>query len=228
MTNYLRILMACTTLCAVACSAGETPPAAAPAVKPAAATKTAAPPAATPAANPAAATAAPAAAGGVRYRQAGGGNLTFTFTQADAANRGNFGKFSTDLVYDEKDLAAGKLEVTVQVASLQTQDNDRDETLKSADMLDTAKFPTAHYSAGSLARNARGGIEAVGKLTLHGVTRDLRVPLQIRNTAGGLEISGDLSIKRLDFGVGQGDWKSTEWVGDEVKLQFKVPLARTG
>jgi len=228
MTNYLRILFACTTLAGVACSAGETPAAAAPAAKPVA---PAAKPAVTPAATPAAAqpAPAPAAAGGVRYRQpATGGNLTFSFIQADAANQGSFEKFSTELVYDEKNLAASKLDVTVQVTSLQTHDKDRDDTLKSADMLDTAKYPTARYSAGSLARNARGGIEAVGKLTLRGVTRDLRVPLQIKSTAGGLEISGELPIKRLDFGVGQGDWKSTEWVGDEVKLQFKVPLARTG
>jgi hypothetical protein len=31
-------------------------------------------------------------------------------------------------------------------------------------------------------------------------------------------------IQRLDFGVGQGEWKSTEWVGDDVKLHYDVPL----
>ena len=82
--------------------------------------------------------------------------------------------------------------------------------------------------ADSLAKRADGGLEAVGKLTLRGVTRDLRLPLTIRESAGGLEISGETTIKRLDYGVGQGEWKSTEWVGDEVKLQYKVPLAKAG
>jgi len=211
MTNYFRMLIAASVLCA-ACSAGEKP----------AATQPAAPAAA------AAATSA-SASGATHYRQpATGGNLSFSFMQADAVNKGTFEKFLTDLVYDEKNLAASKLEVTVQIGSLATQDKDRDDTLKSADLLDAAQFPTARYTATSLARNAKGGIEAVGKLQLHGVTRDLRLPLQIRGTTSGLEISGETSIRRLDYGVGRGDWKSTEWVGDEVKLQFKVPLTRTG
>ena len=43
----------------------------------------------------------------------------------------------------------------------------------------------------------------------------------------GCELSGEVTIKRLDFGVGQGEWQSTEWVGNEVKLQYKVPLVRS-
>jgi len=218
MTNYFRILIAAGVLC-TACSAGEKP--AAPAAKPAttdSAAQTAAP-----------ATAAATASGATHYQQAAnGGSLTFTFMQADAVNKGSFGKFLTDMTYDEKNLAGSRLTVTVQIGSLTTQDKDRDDSIKSADLLDAAKFPTARYTATSLARNAGGAIEAVGKLQLHGVTRDLRVPLQIRSTASGIEISGQTSIKRLDYGVGQGDLKSTEWVGDEVKLQFKVPLSRTG
>ena len=235
MTNYFRILIAAGVLC-TACSAGEKPaaPAAKPATTDSAAKPAAAPAAAQPAAQPAAQTAAPAtaaatASGATHYQQAAnGGSLTFTFMQADAVNKGSFGKFLTDMIYDEKNLAGSRLTVTVQIGSLTTQDKDRDDSIKSADLLDAAKFPTARFTATSLARNAGGAIEAVGKLQLHGVTRDLRVPLQIRSTASGIEISGQTSIKRLDYGVGQGDLKSTEWVGDEVKLQFKVPLSRTG
>jgi polyisoprenoid-binding protein YceI len=39
--------------------------------------------------------------------------------------------------------------------------------------------------------------------------------------------AGEVTIKRLDYGVGQGEWQSTEWVGDEVKLQYKVSMARS-
>ena len=199
MTNYLRIALALGALSAAACSSAETP---------------------------AAGTAAPqaAAASGTHYVQAGGATLTFTFKQSDAANTGSFASFSTQLDYDAKNPAAGRLDVTVQIGSLATQDKDRDDTLKSGDLLAAEKFPTAHYSATSFAKNASGGLEALGKLTLRGVTRDLRVPLQIRATAGGLELSGEVTIKRLDYGVGQGEWKSTDMVGDDVKLQYKVPL----
>jgi polyisoprenoid-binding protein YceI len=187
--------------------------------------------AAKPAAAGASVSAAPAGtssnATAPRFTQAPGGSLTFTFMQAGAESRGSFRQFATELGYDEKNPAAGSLKVTVQIASLDTQDKDRDDALGGADLFDAKKYPTAHYVASSFAKRADGGLEAVGKLTLRGVTRDLRVPLRIQTAVGGVELSGEVTISRLDFGVGQGEWKSTEWVGDDVKLQYKVPLSRS-
>lgn len=161
------------------------------------------------------------------YTQASTGNsLTFGFVQAGADSKGTFKQFSTSLGYDEKNLAVSTLDVKVQVGSLDTQDKDRDDTLKTADLFNSAKFPTATYAASSLTKRPDGKLEAVGKLTLRGVTRELRLPLTLRPTAAGLELSGEATIKRLDFGVGQGEWQSTEWVGDDVRLQYKVSLVR--
>ncbi len=215
MTNYFAALTAVATLGAAACSAAETP----------------APP--NPAANPAAKPAATAAAapatkpvGVPHFVQApAGSKLTFSFMQAGAENQGEFKQFATELVYDEKNLAASSLKVTVQTGSFDTQDKDRNDTLAGPELLDPKKFPTAQFTATSFSKGAKG-IEAAGKLTLHGVTKDLKVPLTIKNTASGAELSGEATIKRLDFGVGQGDWKTTEWVGDEVKLQYKVALTK--
>jgi polyisoprenoid-binding protein YceI len=170
---------------------------------------------------------APVAPSLPHYVQApAGSSLTFSFSQAGADNSGAFKQFATDLAYDEKNLAASKLRVKIQIASLDTQDKDRDSTLAGADLFDTQKFPTAQYLATSLAKRAGGGLEAIGKLTVRGVTKDLRVPITLRTTTTGLELSGEVSVKRLDYGVGQGEWKSTEWVGDDVKLQYKVALVK--
>ncbi|HEU4778967.1 MAG TPA: YceI family protein [Steroidobacteraceae bacterium] len=178
--------------------------------------------AATPAAgNPAAGN------NGPRWVQApAGGSLDFVFDQAGAASKGSFKQFTTELGYDEKSPATGSLSVKVQIGTVDTQDQERNEMLLGADLFDAQKFPTAQYSASSFSRSASGGLEAVGKLTLRGVTRDLRLPLKITRTAAGLELSGEAAIKRLDYGVGQGDWKTTEGVGDEVKIQYKVALVK--
>jgi polyisoprenoid-binding protein YceI len=161
-----------------------------------------------------------------RYESTGG-SLTFTFVQAGAQSEGSFKQFATTLKYDEANPAAGALEVTVQIGSLDTQDKDRNDLLAGPDLFDAKKYPTARYVAGSFVKRADGKLEAVGKLTLRGVTRDLRLPLAIRNTTGGVELSGEVTIKRLDYGVGQGDWQSTEGVADEVKLAYRVPMARS-
>jgi len=219
MTNYLLAMAAVAALGTAACSAADTTPAP-PAAKPAAA------PAAKAAAPAGTGTAAPAVAGAPHYVQSpAGSTLTFSFMQAGAENQGEFKQFATALNYDEKNLAASSLTVTVQTGSFDTQDKDRNDTLAGADLLDPKKFPTAKFVSTSLTRGAQG-IEAAGSLTLHGVTKALKVPLSIRTTATGAEISGETTIKRLDYGIGTGDWKSTEWVGDEVKLKYKVALTK--
>jgi polyisoprenoid-binding protein YceI len=130
-------------------------------------------------------------------------------------------------VYDEKNLAGSSLNVRVEIASVDTQDQERDGLLKDADLFNAAKYPAATYTATSLARRADGGIEAVGKLTIRDISRDLRLPLKLQPTAAGLDLRGEAVFKRLDYGVGQGEWKSTDAVGDEVKIQYKVSLVRT-
>lgn len=216
MTNYLAILGASLSLFAVACHASQD------AAKPAAA-KPAAP-------STAAAAAAPATAARVtaRYTQtAANSSLKFTFDQAGAAATGTFRKFTTVLVYDEKNLGASSLDVRVDIASVNTQEQERDDLIKGGDLLNAAKYPAATFSASSLAKRADGGLEAIGKLTIRDTTRELRLPLTLKPTPAGLELSGKTTIRRLDYGVGQGDFKATDSVGDEIKIEYAVSLVKS-
>jgi polyisoprenoid-binding protein YceI len=229
MTNYITVAAASILLAGTALASE-------PAAKPAAPAKpapvaggsgaTAAAPVKTGAGLAAAPTGTNAIANVPRYTQIpAGSDLAFAFDQAGAQSSGSFRQFTTELAYDEKNLAASTMQVTVQIGSLDTQDEERDNALKDADLFDAAKFPTATYAARSLDKTP-SGVVAMGKLTLRGVTRDLRLPIGIRSTPQGIELSGEATIKRLDYGVGQGEWASTEWVGDDVKLTYKVALAK--
>ena len=218
MTNYLAILGATLSLFAAACHASQDT------AKPAAVKPAAAAPAS--AATPAATT--PATGARPRYTQnAAKSSLKFTFEQAGAAASGNFKKFTTVLIYDEKNLVASSLNVRVEIASVDTQEPERDAMLKDADLFNAAKYPAATFAASSLAKRADGGLEAVGKLTIRDTTHDLRLPLTLKPTADGLELSGKTAIKRLDYGVGQGEMKATDSVGDQVKIEYAVSLVRS-
>lgn len=218
MTNYLTVLGAMLSLFATACHASEDAPKPAQ-VKPA----TAAPSTAAPAAA-----AAPAATALPRYTQnAAKSSLKFTFEQTGAAATGAFGKFTTVLVYDEKNLAASSLNVRVDVMSVDTKEPERDDMLKDADLFNAAKYPAATFTASSLAKRADGGLEAVGKLTIRDVTRDVRLPLTLKPTPEGFELSGKTTLKRLDYGVGQGELKATDSVGNDVKVEYAVSLVRS-
>jgi polyisoprenoid-binding protein YceI len=216
MTNYLAMIGATLSLFAAACHASQDAPTPA---KPATARPTTA----------AAATTAPVAAASAlpRYTQdAAKSSLKFTFEQAGAAASGTFKKFSTTMVYDDTNLAASSLNVRVEMASVDTQEPERDGTLKDADLFNVAKFPVATFVASSLVKRA-GGLEAVGKLTIRDISHDVRLPLALKPTADGLELSGKASFKRLDYGVGQGEWQATDSVGDEVKIEYTVSLVRS-
>jgi polyisoprenoid-binding protein YceI len=153
--------------------------------------------------------------------------LEYGFVQAGAQNKGTFRKYTVTLDLAADAASGGKLDVAIDMTSLDTGDKERDDTLRGPDLFDVAKYPQAHFSAEQIVKTANG-YEAVGKLTLRGVTRDTRVPFNFRTaseqgkTVGYL--TGKTTIKRLDFGVGQGDWKSTEWVANEVTVSYALRL----
>ncbi len=154
-------------------------------------------------------------------------SLEFSFDQAGAQNKGKFTRYPVTFDFSPDNLAGSRLEVTVEIGSLDTGDQERDDTLRSADLFAAAKFPQAHFTATEFAKSA-AGYQAIGKLTIRDVTRDLRVPFTFRTadergvTAGYM--TGKTTLRRLDFSVGQGDWKSTEQVGNEVGVSFALRL----
>jgi polyisoprenoid-binding protein YceI len=155
--------------------------------------------------------------------------LEYSFVQAGAQNKGTFKKYTVTL-----DMAAdspGKLDVVIDMNSLDTGDKERDDTLRGTDLFDVAKNPQARFTSTQITKSG-AGYDAVGKLTLRGVTKDAHVPFTLRSaTEQGKSVSyleGKTTLKRLDFGVGQGDWKSTEWVGNDVGISYSVRLTAAG
>ena len=153
--------------------------------------------------------------------------LEYEFVQAGAQNKGTFKKLTTTLDFAADNLAASKLDVVVDMTSLDSGDKERDDTLRGADLFNIAKYPQARFTSAQIVKTA-SGYDAVGKLTLRGVSRDTHVPFTLRTvTEQGKPVSyltGQTTIKRLEFGVGQGDWKSTERVGDAVTVSYSVRL----
>ncbi len=155
------------------------------------------------------------------------GSLEFEFVQAGAATRGRFGQFAADIDFTPGAAPSGRFDVRIAVSSIDTQDKERNGQLLTAGLFDVARFAEARYMATRFSANA-GGYIAYGQLSLRGVTRE--VPLQFTYTAAlpdgksGPVLAGSATLKRLEFGVGEGEWKSTEWISDEVRVLFSLPL----
>jgi polyisoprenoid-binding protein YceI len=149
--------------------------------------------------------------------------LEFTGVQAGAEFKGVFHKFTASVEFAPDALAGSHIDVQIDMNSVDSMDKDRDTTIRGKDIFDVAHMPTAHYVTKTITKTA-AGFNAVGSLTLHGVTKDVPIDFQFNPGAGGAKLSGSAKLNRLDFGVGQGDWKSTEWVGDAVKISFSLVL----
>ena len=149
-------------------------------------------------------------------------SFEYQFSQAGALNKGKFTKYTVTL--DAAGDTLGKLDVVVEMGSLDTGDKERDDTLKSADLFSVARFPQSHFTSTQITRTA-SGYDAAGKLTIRGVSRDVHVPFTFRIADGQGVLSGKTAIKRLDYGVGQGDWKATDQVGNDVTVSFAIRLA---
>jgi polyisoprenoid-binding protein YceI len=172
--------------------------------------------------------AAAAAAAVVSYTSdAQQSRLEFVGVQAGAEFKGVFHKFAANVDFDPQALASSRIDVQIDMNSVDSMDKDRDTTIRGKDVFDVAHNPTAHYMTKSITKTA-AGFSAIGALTLHGITKDVPIEFQFAPAAAGAKLSGSAKLNRLDFGVGQGDWKSTDTVGDAVKINFSLVLKPKG
>jgi polyisoprenoid-binding protein YceI len=153
----------------------------------------------------------------------GQSRLEFVGVQAGAEFKGAFRKFTAAVDFAPDALPSSRFDVQIDLNSVDSMDKDRDTTIRGSDIFDVAHFPTAHYVTRSISKTA-AGYTAVGALTLRGVTKDVAIDFQFAPSAAGAKLDGSGKLKRLDFGAGQGDWKSTEWVADAVKFSFSLAL----
>lgn len=151
--------------------------------------------------------------------------LTFSGTQTGEKFIGRFGRFDAAISLDPDQLDTAKIVVTVDVASAATGDKQRDTALPAKEWFDAASFPQAKFESRQV-RRTPDGYEAVGDLTLRGVTREIRLPFTLEIDGRKVKARGHVDLKRDVFGVGQGDWASGDWVALEVGVDFGLKAER--
>lgn len=170
-----------------------------------------------------------AAQGAVRWEvNTAASQLTFVANQAGGEFVGRFPVFTPDIVFDPADLAHSKFTVDIATAAAVTGEAERDKVLRGADFFATTQWPSAHFETRSFRAVAGGTYEATGTLTLRNVSREVKLPISFKPAGDGRTavLTGTATLLRLDFGVGQGEWADTRWVGNEVRIRFTLQLVR--
>jgi len=161
------------------------------------------------------------AANAADYAQAAGSSLQFAGSYQGDAFSGSFPGFKTTLRFDPKALATSKLDVVIPIATATVGNDEMDPEMRGAAFFDGRKFPQARYTATKFRALGGNKYAADGTLSLHGVTKP--VTLTFTWTPGAKPVlQGSATVKRLDFGVGGGEWADTSLLPNEIKVTTKV------
>ncbi|HEV2333116.1 MAG TPA: YceI family protein [Gammaproteobacteria bacterium] len=148
--------------------------------------------------------------------------ITFSVDQAGAPLQGSFKSYSAEVCLDPKDASQGSIRVDVQTASADTEVPELDDALKDSDFFDVAHWPKASFVSESMKQTGAGQYSVTGKLTIRDVTREVTVPFAWVVDGKSAKLTAHISIQRLDYKVGTGQWADPKWVGNQVDLGFSV------
>ncbi len=149
--------------------------------------------------------------------------LGFKSTFSGEGFEGVFRRWESQIQFDPKDLAASKAVITVDVASASTGDGSRDEAIPSDDWFAARKFPQATFVTRSFKSLGGNRYEAVGDLTIRGISKPLVLPFTLAIAGDTARMNSSVVLNRSAFGVGQGEFKSAE----TVPLNVTVDIALT-
>ena len=152
--------------------------------------------------------------------------LGFTVTHLGIADvPGYFDDYDVTITSSKADFSDAVVELTADIKSINTQVEQRDNHLRSADFFDAEKYPTMTFKSTTIRKLKDGNYELTGDLTIHGTTKQVKVNMLHRGTTenpnadgapvAGIQITG--TIKRSDFGVGPGF--PPPMISDEVRIK---------
>lgn len=149
--------------------------------------------------------------------------------------RGSFGKIDGSVEFDGKNVAAMKVQATIDASTIDTRDPKRDEHLRSPDFFDVANHPTIEFRSKKATPAGDGKFKLVGDLTMRGVTKEVTLEVEgptpaVQDPWGNTKVgaTATTTVNRKDFGI---NWNKTldaggVVVGDEVKVTLDLQLVK--
>ncbi len=139
---------------------------------------------------------------------------------------GQFKDYTLEVEGDKNEPAKAKVKVTVNVASIDTQNQKRDDHLRSPDFFDAKKHPTITFTSTNI-RPKGNQLIMKGDLTMHGKTKQVTIPFKVAKGKNGAGVDtttykGEITIDRNDFGIGTDSIAAKISLEDEVELKLLI------
>lgn len=144
--------------------------------------------------------------------------------------QGDFTKASGTVVLDDQDISKSTVNASIDVSSIDTRVQARDNDLKSPNFFDVAKYPAMTFASTKIWSTGNGTTKMTGDLTIHGVTRevtfDVSGPTAPINAMGGTRrgVEATTKVSRKDFGIAA----DAGVVGDQISITIDAELLQRG
>ena len=148
-------------------------------------------------------------------------SLTFNATQNDAPVVGKFLTFHGEVQFDKNQLDKSRVSIVIDMNSVSAEFEDLVFTLKTEEWFDTGLYPKAQFEAANFTHQKDQHYQGKGKLTIRDNSIAVIVDFELLTyTSDRAVAKGSVKTERLLYGVGQGEWQSTDEVKNEVKIDF--------
>lgn len=152
--------------------------------------------------------------------------LAFATSWGGQEIEGEFKRWTADISFSPEALDKSRVKVSIDMTSADTEDAQRDQSLPSSDWFDAAKHPRATFEARRFEKTGDDRYVARGTLTLRGVAKPASLPFRLQIDGDKARVRGVTSLDRTAFGVGQGDWTSTDQIPAKVSVSVDLKATR--
>ncbi|MBC1357047.1 YceI family protein [Listeria booriae] len=149
--------------------------------------------------------------------------------------KGAFKNFSADLTLDPEDLTTANLSFTVDAASIDTRQEQRDGHLKSPDFFDVEKYPSITFQSTNIVADGSNEYKVTGDLTIRTITKPITFSVEYEGTSkdpmsgnmvAGFEGTGKFNRKDFELNYNAVLETGGVLIGDEVKLNIQIEVSK--
>lgn len=152
--------------------------------------------------------------------------LSFTASQMGQPLAGEFKRFDADVHFDPAALAKSRVTVRIETASVDTGSRDRDAAAREREWFDVARFPEARLTTQEIRANGDGQYVAAATLALRDMSLPVTLPFSLTIDGDEAHATGELTMARTDYGVGQGQWAAGDVIDRDVTVHFDLIARR--
>jgi polyisoprenoid-binding protein YceI len=153
-----------------------------------------------------------------------GSSIKFTIKNLGFNTNGTFTGLKGNVIFQPDNLPASTFTVSVDAATVNTDNSTRDKHLKKEEYFDVAKFPSLSFVSTKItAGTSSGNYNMVGRITIKGISKEITFPFSAHAQGNGYQFTGNFKLNRRDFGVGS----SSMMLSDNLNVVLVVAVEKT-